>query len=95
MNNCYFATKISFLNEMNQIAQECGVDWDAAVDGFARDGRVGHSHLSVPGHDGKHGFGGSCFPKDMQAMINFAKTVGVDPTVLKGAWSKNLNVRPE
>jgi UDPglucose 6-dehydrogenase len=95
MSNCYFATKISFLNEMNQIAQECGVDWDVAVDGFARDGRVGHSHLSVPGHDGKHGFGGSCFPKDMQAMINFAKTVGVDPTVLKGAWSKNLNVRPE
>jgi UDPglucose 6-dehydrogenase len=93
MNNCYFATKISFLNEMNQIATECGVDWDMAVDGFARDGRVGHSHLSVPGPDGEYGFGGSCFPKDMQAMISFAKTLEVDPSVLEGAWSKNLNVR--
>jgi len=93
MNNCYFATKISFLNEMNQIAAECGVDWEAAVEGFARDGRVGHSHLSVPGPDGKYGFGGSCFPKDIQAMISFAKTLGNEPSVLEGAWSKNLNVR--
>jgi len=95
MNNCYFATKISFLNEMNQIAAECGVDWSVAVDGFARDGRVGHSHLSVPGPDGKYGFGGSCFPKDIQAMISFAKTLGIEPSVLEGAWSKNLNVRTE
>ena len=94
MNNCYFATKVSFLNEMNQIASECGVNWDAAIDGFSRDGRVGHSHLSVPGTDGKYGFGGSCFPKDIQAMISFAKTLGVEPTVLEGAWNKNLEVRP-
>ena len=79
---------------MNQIASECGVNWDAAIDGFSRDGRVGHSHLSVPGPDGKYGFGGSCFPKDIQAMISFAKTLGVEPTVLEGAWSKNLEVRP-
>ena len=94
MNNCYFSTKVSFLNEMNQIASECGVNWDAAIDGFSRDGRVGHSHLSVPGPDGKYGFGGSCFPKDIQAMISFAKTLGVEPTMLEGAWSKNLEVRP-
>ena len=94
MTNCYFATKVSFLNEMNQIANECGVNWDAAIDGFSRDGRVGHSHLSVPGPDGKYGFGGSCFPKDIQAMISFAKTLGVEPTVLEGTWNKNLEVRP-
>ena len=35
-----------------------------AVDGLVADGRVGHSHMNVPGHDGKFGFGGSCFPKD-------------------------------
>jgi UDPglucose 6-dehydrogenase len=48
MNNCFFATKVSFLNEMKQVSDECGVDWDMAVEGFVRDGRVGHSHLSVP-----------------------------------------------
>jgi UDPglucose 6-dehydrogenase len=95
MNNCYFATKVSFLNEMYQIANKCGVDWDMAVEGFIRDGRVGHSHMNVPGPDGKMGFGGSCFPKDMQAMINFAESLGVEPSVLKGTWNKNLDVRPE
>ena len=95
MNNCYFATKVSFLNEMYQISNECGVDWDMAVEGFIRDGRIGHSHMNVPGPDGKFGFGGSCFPKDMQAMINFAESLGIEPSVLKGTWNKNLDVRPE
>ncbi len=95
MNNCYFATKVSFMNEMYQIADACGVDWGMAVDGFIRDGRIGHSHLAVPGPDGRFGFGGSCFPKDIQAMINFAKKSGISPNVLKGAWETNLDVRPE
>jgi len=95
MNNCYFATKVSFMNEMYQIADACGVDWNMAVDGFIRDGRIGHSHLAVPGPDGKFGFGGSCFPKDVQAMINYAKKLGVSPNVLKGTWETNLDVRPE
>ena len=95
MNNCFFATKVSFLNEMYQIADACGADWDMALEGFARDGRIGHSHLNVPGPDGKFGFGGSCFPKDIQAMIHFAKTFNIDSSVLEGAWNKNLDVRPE
>jgi len=95
MNNCFFATKVSFLNEMYQIAEKCGANWEDAVDGFVRDGRIGHSHMNVPGPDGKFGFGGSCFPKDIQAMINFAESLDVEPSVLQGAWKKNLDVRPE
>jgi UDPglucose 6-dehydrogenase len=95
MNNCFFATKVSFMNEMYQIAEKANVNWEDAVSGFVNDGRIGHSHLGVPGHDGKFGFGGSCFPKDIQAMIDFGETNGVDMKVLKGAWGKNLEVRPE
>jgi len=95
MGNCYFATKVSFLNEMHQIADKCGADWDMAIEGFVRDSRIGHSHVNVPGPDGKFGFGGSCFPKDIQAIINFAEGLGVEPNVLKGVWNKNLEVRPE
>ena len=95
MNNCYFATKVSFMNEMKLIADQSGVDWSTAVDGFVRDGRVGHSHLAVPGPDGKCGFGGSCFPKDIQALMSHARSIGVEPSVLDGAWKTNLNVRPE
>jgi len=95
MNNCFFATKISFLNEMYQIAEKTGVDWNKAIEGFLRDGRIGHSHMSVPGPDGKSGFGGSCFPKDIQAMKSFAKSLDINTNVLDGAWKTNLEVRPD
>lgn len=95
MNNCFFATKVSFMNEMKQISDKIDADWDNAVDGFIRDGRIGHSHINVPGHDGKFGFGGSCFPKDIQALINFGDSINLNLSTIKGAWEKNLEVRPE
>ena len=95
MCNCFFATKVSFMNEMYQIAKKCDVDWDTALDGFVRDGRVGHSHMNIPGPDGKLGFGGSCFPKDVQAIINFGETLGINMNTLNGVWNTNLEVRPE
>ena len=85
MNNLFFATKVSFLNEMKLLGDKVGVDWSDAVEGFILDGRIGHSHLAVPGPDGKFGFGGSCFGKENN----------VDMNVLKGAWETNLFVRPE
>jgi len=95
MSNCFFATKVSFLNEMYQVAKNCNVDWVEAVSGFVSDGRIGHSHMNVPGPDGKFGFGGSCFPKDVQAMINYGESIGVEMDVLSAVWKKNLEVRPE
>ena len=96
MNNCFFATKVSFMNEMKQVADKTNVDWDLAVEGFVRDGRIGHSHLAVPGPDGRFGFGGSCFPKDVQAMINFGHhNLNLNMNTLKGVWQTNLEVRPE
>lgn len=95
MNNLFFATKVSFLNEMKLVADKTNVDWELAMQGFVMDGRVGHSHLAVPGPDGKLGFGGSCFPKDIQAMIAFGESIGIDMHTLTGAWKTNLNVRPE
>ena len=95
MNNCFFATKVSFLNEMKLIADKSEVEWDTAIDGFIRDGRIGHSHLQVPGPDGKNGFGGSCFPKDVRAMISFGESLGIDMNTLNGVWDTNLQVRPE
>ena len=95
LTNTFFATKVSFLNDMKILSDEIGANWDDVLEGFVRDNRVGHTHLNVPGHDGKYGFGGSCFPKDIQAIINFADELGIDMSVLKGAWKTNLKVRPE
>ena len=95
MNNCFFATKVSFMNEMKLISDHVGANWEDALEGFILDGRIGHSHINVPGHDGKLGFGGSCFPKDLQALIDFGNRIGVNLNTLKGAWNTNLEVRPE
>ena len=95
MNNCFFATKVSFLNEMKQVSDRCEADWDRAVEGFIRDGRIGHSHMSVPGPDGKFGFGGKCFPKDVSAMISFGNKLGLNMHTLNGVWNTNCEVRPE
>lgn len=91
--NCFFATKVSFMNEMFQLSDKLNLDWSAVLEGLITDGRVGNSHLDVPGHDGLKGFGGKCFPKDVNAMINFYLENNLNPTILSAAWQKNLEVR--
>ena len=93
--NTFFATKVSFLNEMRLLSEKVNANWEDVIEGFLRDGRVGNSHSQVPGPDGKYGFGGSCFPKDIQALIKFGDDLSVDLAVIKGAWKTNLLVRPE
>ncbi len=95
MNNTFFATKVSLMNEYYRLANLVGVNWDDAIYGFSSDGRIGDSHLHVPGPDGKLGFGGTCFPKDINAIISMANDVGVKMNVLDAAWKTNLEVRPE
>ncbi len=95
MANCFFAVKVSFMNEMFQGARSLDIDWDTAMDGFISDGRIGNSHLDVPGHDGSPGFGGKCFPKDLNAFIRLFQDVGINPAIMKAAWEKNLEVRDD
>ena len=94
-NNVFFSVKVAFANEMKLMARKSNVNWEQALAGFAADGRVGDSHLNVPGPDGKWGFGGSCFPKDINAFIDHANKKGVNVNVIKAAWQTNLEVRPE
>ena len=94
-SNIFFAVKVSFANEMKLLCDAVGANWDTALEGFVADGRIGDSHLNVPGPDGKNGFGGSCFPKDINALMSLAKDVGVDVSTIKGAWKTNLEVRRE
>jgi UDPglucose 6-dehydrogenase len=93
MANSFFATKVAFMNELHQAAETLSIDWEQAMDGFVTDGRIGNSHLSVPGHDGYRGFGGKCFPKDLNAFINMYKNIGVKPTIMSAVWEKNLEIR--
>ena len=95
MNNTFFATKVSIINEFKLLADKLGANWEDALYGFASDGRVGDSHLHVPGPDGKLGYGGTCFPKDVNALITLAKELNTPLNTIEGGWITNLSVRPE
>lgn len=95
MNNTFFATKVSIMNEFKRLSDALGANWPTALAGFAADGRIGDSHLHVPGPDGKLGYGGTCFPKDVNALISLGKKLGTPMNTLEAGWKTNLEVRPE
>ena len=93
--NTFLATKVSFANEMKQICDGLNIDYDKVVEYSTYDERLGKSHWAVPGPDGKLGFGGSCFPKDLNALIHLARNLETSLNTIGGAWDTNLDVRPE
>jgi UDPglucose 6-dehydrogenase len=93
--NTFLATKVSFANEMKIICDQIDVNYDQVLEYSLYDKRLGKSHWAVPGPDNKLGFGGSCFPKDINALIYFSKQKGLDLDLLKSVWETNLKVRPE
>lgn len=94
--NCFLAAKVSIANEFATIAKSLGLDWDYMTQILSHDGRMGATHWKVPGPDGKYGFGGTCFPKDLKALISLAKSVDVNIPVLEAVWERNITLdRPE
>ena len=89
------ATRIAFANEIWQVAQALDADYSIVADVLAHDKRLGYCHWQVPGPDGLLGFGGACFPKDINAWIAISRSLGLTPTVSEGAWSKCCELRHE
>lgn len=95
VTNAFLALKVSFANEIKGICDRLAIDYNEVVQLAALDQRLGASHWSVPGPDGKPGFSGSCFPKDLNALMHLAASLGALHNTLQAAWSTNLAVRPE
>jgi len=94
--NVFLAIKVSLANELKQICDKLyDVDYDKVIEYAIKDSRLGESHWSVPGPDGSLGFSGSCFPKDLNALMVVAEELGCNVNVMRGAWQTNLEVRPE
>mgnify|MGYP003145192955 FL=1 len=93
--NCFLSVKVAFANEMALLCESLGEDYDKVIEYATKDKRLGQSHWAVPGPDGHKGFGGSCFPKDLNALMALFEKQGVVNHVMKGAWETNLHVRPE
>ena len=82
--NAMLATKISFINEMAGLAERLGADIEAVRRGIGSDPRIGY-HFIYPGA----GYGGSCFPKDVKALIHTARSVGFEPQLLQAVEHRN------
>lgn len=87
--NALFGVKVSFANEMAELAERLGASWEAIRAPLVMDPRVGDGHLAVPGPDGERGFGGKCLPKDMAALLNVAAEHQVELEVVASALRAN------
>ena len=70
MMNSFYATKVTFMNQMYDVTQNLGIDWNELTDIFKQQPWMGSHHFQVPGPDGSRGFGGPCLPKDTAALVN-------------------------
>jgi UDPglucose 6-dehydrogenase len=84
-SNAFLATKISYINEIANICELCGVDVSVVAKAMGLDKRIGEKFLN-PGP----GFGGSCFPKDTKALIKTAKDLGYKPEIISSVMKSNL-----
>ena len=93
VTNCFLATKVSFANEIYQLCGGLGLDYDKVIEYATYDERLGLSHWGVPGPDGDFGFGGHCFPKDLQAVISITNELKSTNNVLTAAQQTNNELR--
>lgn len=91
IENAFFATKVTFVNEMARIAAAHGVDWHTLRELWLLDSRVGRSHTAV--FKDRPGFGGKCLPKDLSALIDEAGRAGYDATLLKAVRETNKELQ--
>jgi UDPglucose 6-dehydrogenase len=91
--NCFLATKVIFANEFKNLCDKTDVDYNRIAEIAVLDKRLGKTHWKVPGPDGKHGFGGSCFPKDTSALLRHAEELGVSLWLLTEATYINDEIR--
>lgn len=86
--NSFYATKVAFMNEMYEVAQQLDVKWTEVTDILKQQPWMGTHHFDVPGPDGQRGFGGPCLPKDTEALVKH-----FDVELLKSVLAVNKEYR--
>ena len=89
--NTFLAMKVTFFNQLYDAIGETNANFATIIKAIGADDRIGPSHTKVPGFDGKQGYGGACFPKDVSAFINYNKQL----TLLKEAAIINNSYRQQ
>jgi UDP-glucose 6-dehydrogenase len=94
--NTFLSLKVSFSNEIYDFCKINNINYDIISEISCEDKRIGKSHINVPDHDGKRGFGGTCFPKDTAALLCEYKKLGLKSYIINAAVERNNKIdRPE
>jgi UDPglucose 6-dehydrogenase len=91
--NCFLATKVGFFNMIFAFANTMNLDYHRVLEAVLSDPRIGNAHTQVPGPDGDYGFGGTCFPKDINAMITTLQNNHISSYILESVWNDNMKYR--
>ena len=96
LKNVFLSVKVGFFNELESICSELDIDYENVRCIATQDKRIGSGHTKVPGHDGHRGFGGTCFPKDTNALASFAEDNMIPTPILDAVIKRNEELdRPE
>jgi UDPglucose 6-dehydrogenase len=95
MSNAFLATKVTFANVFYDICAAVGANYEMVRMGVTSDKRIGESHMRVPGYDGKRGFSGSCFPKDLGNISETALLLGLDNELICAVLRTNSRIRED
>lgn len=95
--NSFLANKVIFFNGIKEIFDhiESDISWNEFTNILSIDERIGSSHMMVPGHDGKLGFGGACFTKDTAALINYSQLINKNFDLLESTVKINNKIRSD
>ena len=93
--NCFYSVKIQFFNELYLLCQKIGADYGTIKKLMLRNGWINHMHTQVPGTDGKLSYGGYCFPKDTNALLEYMKIMDSPREVLEATISERNKMRDD
>ena len=92
-SNTFLAYKVAYFNKVYDLCKTTGMDYDVVCEGVTADSRIGKSHTQVPGIDNDRGFGGTCFPKDLNSLIVQMESHNLNADMFKEIWKYNQEIR--
>ena len=92
-SNTFLAYKVAYFNKVYDVCEKFGMDYKNVRRGITLDSRIGESHTQVPGIDRDRGFGGTCFPKDLNSLIVQLEENEINADMFREVWNYNESVR--
>jgi len=92
-SNTFLAYKVAYFNKIYDLCEKTGMNYNNVMKGVTADSRIGKSHTRVPGIDGDRGFGGTCFPKDINSLIVQLEKEEVNADMFREIWKYNQEIR--